>query len=319
MYIYKTKLAQTTHVPSQLKFLETARKRGLLPKEKDQRLLRNLAKGAEGERYVVEMLEKYGGTHWVVVPNLWLEHRGKFESDVMLLTRHGCFSLEIKNYDGNFEYKKSRCYLNGKKLSENCVQQAEKAAMNLEEICHSVDSSTLVRGALLFVGEHNEVEILSEADGIEVVTRTSLRKFIQNIRREEEILAYASVDTEKILRCFERKEVLNPFGPLASFTVEEVLAGRRGISCKACGSYATMLTRKFLRCENGHEELRDTAVLRTIEEFRVLTFQTEYVTKAELLAFLGGQVSETYLYKFLRKYFVLIHNGRHAKYRKNLE
>lgn len=314
MYIYKTKLTKTTQIPTQLEFLNTAFKRGLLPKEKDQRLMRNLQKGAEGEDYVFEMLEKFGCEHWIAGRNLWLEYMGNFESDIFLLTTQGCYNLEIKNYDGKFEYKNSRCYLNGKKLQENCVQQAEKAMMNLQKICATIDRSIVVKGALLFVGEHNEVSIESAADGIQIVTRNTLRNFIQTIKREEERYMYKSIPTRKILNHFEKIEVLNPFGPLYSYSAEEVSEGHKGIYCKSCGSYVTQLTRKFLRCENGHEELRDEAVLRTINEFRLLTFQSEYMTKSQLLAFLDGQVSDNYLIRLLRENFIRVNFGRYSKY-----
>ncbi len=315
MQIYETHLTKTSQVPAPLEFLQAAYRRGLLKTSKEIRLYRNLELGNQGEQYALGMLQTYGRKHWVVVRNLWLEHFGIYENDIVLLTNGAFYVLEVKNYEGHFEYKKGRCFINGKKLKENCIQQAEKALMNLQEICGKVDRSIRVKGALLFVGEHNEVQIVSEVDGIEVVTRSTFRQFIQRIAEEEDFHAYAAAAAHKTLAHFEKKEVLNPFGPLTSYSPDEVFAGRRGIYCQTCGSYHTELTRKFVGCEQGHVELRGEAVLRTIEEFRILTFQQGYASRAELMIFLDETVSESYLARLLNRYFDRMNSGRYSKYK----
>ena len=314
MQIYQTKLSKASPVPTQLEFLQAADQRNLLKTKKELSLYHNLEAGNQGEEFVLDLLEKFGCKHWIVLRNLWLDHYGIYENDIVLLTSHAIYILEVKNYEGEFDYRNSRCYINGRKLKENCIHQAEKAWMNLREICHSIDQSIHIKGALLFVGEHNEVVIQSEVDGIEIVTRNTLRKFIQSIKKEEEFHHYSSLNTQKFLSHFERNEVLNPFGPLKSYLPEEVLKGKCGIYCKECGGYNVTVTRKFVRCENFHEELRVEAVFRMIEEFQTLTYESDSVTRAELMRFLDNQVSEPYLTKFLNRYFVRIHNGRHSKY-----
>ena len=315
MQIYQTKLSKASPVPTQLEFLQAADQRNLLKTKKELSLYHNLEAGNQGEEFVLDMLEKFGCKHWIVLRNLWLDHYGIYENDIVLLTSHAIYILEVKNYEGEFEYKNSRCYMNGRKLKENCIHQAEKAWMNLREICHSIDQSIHIKGALLFVGEHNEVVIQSEVDGIEIVTRNTLRKFIQSIKKEEEFHHYSSLNTQKFLSHFERNEVLNPFGPLKSYLPEEVLKEKHGIYCKECGNYDTQLTRKFLKCSNGHVELRDSAILRTINEFEVLIFMNQHMTRTDLMKFMDNKVSKSSLINLLNKHFIRIHNGRHTKYK----
>ena len=315
MQIYQTKLTKTSPVPTQLAFLQAAYRRNLLKTNKEMSLYHNLEAGNQGEEFVLDMLEKLGCKHWIVLRNLWLDHYGIYENDIVLITSHAIYILEVKNYEGEFEYRNSRCYINGRKLKENCIHQAEKAWMNLKEICHSIDRSIHIKGALLFVGEHNEVVIQSEVDGIEIVTRNTLRKFIQSIKKEEEFHHYSSLNTQKFLSHFERNEVLNPFGPLKSYLPEEVLKGKCGIYCNECGNYDTQLTRKFLKCSNGHVELRDSAILRTINEFEVLIFKIQHMTRTDLMKFMDNKVSKSSLINLLNKHFIRIHNGRHTKYK----
>ncbi len=314
MQIYRTELAKTSPIPAQLEFLRAAHRRGLLKTKKEQQLYRNLELGAQGEQFVMETLEKYGRKHWITVQNLWLDHYGVYESDILLLTSHRHYLFEVKNYDGLFEYKDSRCFINGKKLKENCVQQAEKAFMNLQEMCGTLDRSIPVEGALLMVGEHNDVRLHSPADGIDVYTRYQLRNYVQLITREEETHYHQVLDPYRTLDHFEKNAVLNPFGPLKSYSPAEILSGRCGISCAACSSYELETTRKFVRCACGHQELRREAIVRTIHEYGVLTFEHDFMKRRELQEFLGGQVSETYLVELLNLHFERVHGGKHSKY-----
>lgn len=315
MYIYETKLAKASAVPKQLDFLRAADRRELLKEKKDLNLYRNLSIGAQGEQYVLDALKRFGQEDWVVLPNLWLDHFGIYESDIVLLTRHAPYVLEVKNYDGLFEYKDSRCLVNGNRIKENCIQQAEKAWLNLQDICRGMDRSINPKGALLMIGEHNDVRIASDVQGIEVVTRSQLKKYTKEIARLDERVAQNRYDSRRLLRYFEQQEVLNPFGPLASYTPEEVLAnGRRGIYCQTCGSYEVETSRKFVRCRNGHEELRRDAIKRTIHEFGVLTFEHDYMNRRDLQMFLGGQVSRELLIDILNTHFAKNQSGKYTNY-----
>lgn len=122
MYIYETKLSKASPVPKHLDFLSAADRRELLRKNKELSLSRNLAIGAQGEQFVLNILKEVGHNDWIVLPNLWLEHYGIYESDIVLLTRHAPYVFEVKNYDGLFEYRDSRCSVNGNRMKENCIQ-----------------------------------------------------------------------------------------------------------------------------------------------------------------------------------------------------
>lgn len=315
MYIYETKLGKSSPVPKHLDFLRAADQRELLKGKKELSLYRNLAIGAQGEQIVLDALERFGLKDWVVLPNLWLEYFGIYESDIVVLTKHAPYVFEVKNYDGLFEYRESRCLVNGKRIKENCIQQAEKAWLNLQDICRGMDRSITAKGALLMVGEHNDVRIESDVKDIEVVTRYQLRNYIREIARMDSGFSRNNYDIQRLLCYFENNEVLNPFGPHASYTPEEVLdLGRRGIYCKTCGSYKVETSRKFVRCQNGHEELRRDAIKRTIHEFGVLTFEHDYMNRRDLQMFLGEQTSRDLLIDILNTHFVKNQGGKYTNY-----
>ena len=61
-------------------------------------------------------------------------------------------------------------------------------------------------------------------------------------------------------------------------------------------------------------ELRREAILRTIHEFGVLTFEHDYMNRRDLQMFLGEQTSIPFLLDILNGHFVCVQRGRYAKY-----
>lgn len=116
MYIYETKLAKNSPIPKQLDFLRAADQRELLKTNSEKSLYQNLEVGAIGEQFVMDMLRKYGQKHWLAIQNMWMDCQGVYESDILVLTSHTPYVFEVKNYDGLFEYKDHRCFINGNRL-----------------------------------------------------------------------------------------------------------------------------------------------------------------------------------------------------------
>lgn len=314
MKVYETRWMKTSIKPSQLDFLRVANRRKLLQTSSEESLYRSLEMGSEGEEYVVEMLERYGQKHWLVVRNLWMDCQGIYESDIVLLTANRPYIFEVKNYNGLFEYKNNRCLMNGTLMRDNCIQQTEKALFNLQDICAKVDRSLIAKGALILAGEHNEVSIESKVCDIEVKVRSQLRHYIQEIVRLEETEYYNTYDIRRLLDAFEKRERDNPFGPHKSYTPQEVLRGKKGVYCKQCGTYEVKASRKYITCKNNHQEIRIEAILRMIHEFGLLTFDYDFMKQSDLRMYLDNQVSKGYLIKILNQHFTKVNNGKYTTY-----
>lgn len=314
MNIYQTALIQNTPIPRQLDFLKAANRRQLLATAKEKSLLFSLEKGAIGEQTVLDYLQLYGRKHWTVIQNLWMDHFGPYETDLMLLTNHASYALEIKNYEGQFAYKDSRCFIDGRKQRDNPIHQAEKSFMNAQDICRHISPQPIVKGAIIFIGQHNQVDIQSPVDGIQVVTKAGLPRFIQAIANEESAFPYPPLSHQHIIPHFEKKEVLNPYGPAASYQPEEVLAGRRGIACRKCSRFDVTTTRLFVKCQCGFVENRREAIVRTIHEYGALTFDHDFMYRSDLAAFMDGQMSDRFLIEILQENFEYIPNSRYTKY-----
>ena len=300
-------------IPSLLDFSQIAFRRGLLVKNEDEYLLQRLEAGAIGEEFVYASLKKYGCSHWQFFQNVWLDFYGTYESDMILLTNHAIYVFEIKNFDGTFEYEQGQCRINGRVIASNCVFQAERALMNLQSICQEISPNLPVRGALLFVGEHNQVSIKSKVNGISVVTRNQLRDFIRRIAHEEAQSGRNSIDSSQLITQFEKYRIPNPFSP-TSYTVDNLLKAKKGIYCKKCHGNDLRIRKAYVDCACGFQESREEAVLRTICEYGTLVFGEDFLSRKHVYDFLGREVSRNYLIRLLKKHFPSYYGGRSTKY-----
>jgi hypothetical protein len=315
MNFYQTELQkQISLLPTQLDFLRIAKQRGLPLTNKEENLLYTLEAGEYGEQTVINFLEKFGRDHWLVMRNLWLDYSNPYESDILLFTEHKPYVLEVKNYYGQFIYDNGVCTLEGKKLTNNPIFQTQSAHTNLQRITHEVNPSIQAEGALLLIGEHNEVELNSEIPDIKVKQRHQFRRYIRSIITEEMNHLGYSLDKNKLLAQLEGYEIPPRFQPI-SLSPKDLEHAHKGIYCLHCKGYNIQVHKSYIQCNNCHFfEAREEAVFRTICEFGVLTFGHDYMKRSDISHFMNHQVSSKYLSNFLKEHFESIGQYKMTRY-----
>ncbi|MEY8291801.1 nuclease-related domain-containing protein [Carnobacteriaceae bacterium 52-44] len=259
---------------SLLDFTRISHRRQLIDPKEGEYTLYRLEMGELGEQRVLNFIKKYGNKHWIVIRNLWMDYYGSYESDIILMTKHAIYVFEVKNYEGNFEYEDGQCRINGNLYGSNCVFQAERAHINLQNICRKISPSIPVKGALIFIGEHNQVSIHSKVNNIQIIMRNQLRDYIRQIAKDEAMSKTTPINVQKMIKKFEELEIINPYGPKA-FQPSELTKAKKGICCAKCGSFSLEISKLFVRCSCGFQELRKEAMLRTIHKYGALIFETD--------------------------------------------
>jgi len=295
--------------PSQLDYLRVLNNRG---HKKDQYLLNSLEKGNRGEEIVIDFLKQYGEDHWVILRNLWLDYNGTFEVDILLLTNHGPYVFEIKNYEGVFEYIDGDCFRDGTLLSHNPIAQAKRAYINVQTICSLFSRSLKAFGTLIFAGEHNQVKINSKIAHINIIPYNGLKKYIQNIAKKDK-QHYNQIATEGINAFLRKYQIQNPYLP-RPISVKEMEQLKKGIYCNQCKSFNLSFGRRYIKCHCNYKELRDEAMIRTIREYCLLNYDKK-IYKKDIMRFLGKDASPSYIYKILKKHFKFVKNGAYSYYK----
>ncbi len=272
-----------------------------------------LKRGIEGEKFVLDYIKKYGRKHWKVMQNLWLDYYGTFESDLLLLTRSGIYPIEIKNYNGFFQYNHGISKLNNREISGNAIYQTRRATKKLRELIGSKFYKPHVQGVLVFVGEDNPIEVSPPINDIDILQRNQLKGYIQKICEVEDHGRYQQqLNIDKVAAHLKNYEVENPYqaNPIST---EEMAQLKKGILCAKCDQATIKISRKFVHCACGHVELRDKAMIRTICEYGVLNFEKK-LTRKDLFLFLNGQSSMRYLNRILNNYFEMVRKGKYTYY-----
>lgn len=299
-------------LPTKLEFNRIAYKPSLITSEKDLKNYRRKLIGAEGEEIVLDYLSKYGKKHWTFVRNLWMNHNGNFESDIILFTRNMLYIFEVKNYTGVFTYDEGVCKINDRLLDYNCIAQTQRAYVKIKNILKSFPAIVPVEHALIFVGIDSEVIIHSNISDIEIIPRYRLLRYIKNIVKQENRYSGAPINAERILNHFEKYEIDEQFRP-EPVTHQMMEKVKRGISCKKCESFDIQIKKHFIQCFCGFRENREEAIVRTIKEYGILNFKSHIKIKP-LIEFFAGQLSRPYLKEILNRNFTIIENHSHTYY-----
>lgn len=316
MKIYQTTLQhKQNHYPSAFDFNRIIYKRSKVQTASAKKELYRLEMGHLGEEKLVEYLQTYGKKHWVVLKNVWLSDGRTFECDIILITSACVYIFEVKNFRGRFHYKNASSTLNGTKLDYDYIQQARKSILKMKKILNELSTQISVKGALVFIGEQNQVRIDSPVEDIEILTVTDLYSTIQAIILEEKRTYTNRLNVAQIIRHLETYEVPSPFLP-EPLSTDEILKLKPGIYCDVCGSFDLQFNRTYTICPGCLKEPRQESIVRMALEYGALTYDRNFSTVA-IERFIANQASRTFIKDTLAHHLDYVWGNNHSYIQNN--
>jgi len=317
MILHKTKiLEKISKLPTELDFLKITTARSYTNIREEKYKLQRLESGLAGEEKAIDCLKEISKKHWIVMRNLWIKYDNPHEYDIILITNQGVNILEIKNYTGKFTYENGVCKINSHKIDNDIIQQTRRNYLKMRRICNAFSPSINVKGALVFVGEKNQVEIKTPVEDIEIMHLNDLYEYINDIITEENSNNFNSLNPKKLVSHLQKFEVAHPYLP-KPLSKSEIKKMRPGIHCARCGTFNVKITKYYVECDCGLHEFREEAIVRTACEYGVLTHHKNF-TIGEILEFIDYQASASYLRKVLSKHFTQVLNGRFTYYQNEI-
>lgn len=214
-----------------------------------------------------------------------------------MMTNHCVYVFEIKNYFGKFEYRNGECSSRGIGITYNPINQARNTTIHLRNLLSPVP----VKGALVFIGEHNQIEIADEIEYIDILCRNDIYQYIQDIIVEENNNRKV-IDSRQILNVLESHSIKKPY-QLAPYSKEQIKAAKTGVSCCRCNKFE-LAKKSYFRCVCGQYESIEEAIVRSICEYGVLTYGNNF-TVTEIHHFINKAIARVSLIKVLDKHFEL--------------
>lgn len=286
----------------ELVYLEIAHIRKVeLPSDGEKRLY-YLLRGYNGEKMVLDWLIKFGSETWEIIGDYWFDNGKRLQADFIVITKDTWYVLEVKNYDGDFQYLDYDCVLNGKLLKDNIVTKMQERINRLTHMASEIPHSVNVTGAMIFINEHSQVSLDTKVN-YDVVLRHQLRSYIKNIKDKSDFPLKASYlkDCHEVLN---RYRVANPFQP-ESLQVESFSGIPKGITCCQCHSFNMIAKHQSIECRKcGVRETKAKAILRAAYHLIILYFDNpQMLTPRNIYDFMGGMIGITSIKKIMNKHY----------------
>lgn len=284
-------------LPTEYEIQKIAVLRGLIQDEERIQNFRRFEAGVKGEDKFHQYLLEFGLGHWVILRNRWFHDNSPFECDLILITSHAIYVFEVKNYYGKFIYENGQCSSRGVQITYNPVNQARNATIHLRNILRQYT----VKGALIFIGEHNQVEIKDVIDYLDILECNEVYQYIQTIVAEERQHTGYRIKADEVIAHLEQFKIDPPY-LTKPYTRKEMANVQPGVFCANCQQKVWMKRGQYIRCTCGLRESKEEAIIRTACEYGVLTYSRDFTVR-DIYDFVGGETSIDYVRKVLLKHF----------------
>lgn len=291
--------------------LEYLEKRFLALDTNKLKKLKYLTRGYQGEAEFLLWFKKFGSEHAKIIPNYWFHDGKTMESDFLIMTEKVWYTVDVKNFDGTFEYKNNECWLNGYLFDENFFHTMSTRVRKLQRIAQDVSSNIEVVGAMVFINEHCELKIDSQVD-FDIVTRNQLKNYLTTIKQYRPLPTDYNNQIDTVL---DRYRTTNPFRPIGLKPVE-LDKLRRGICCYNCSSYSVQITKKNIKCKQcNFDVLKREGVIEAARQLRYIFIDNpEFVTTDSVWRFCDNLISKNTIRRALTSQYERKSSGKSTYY-----
>ncbi|MEH7237461.1 nuclease-related domain-containing protein [Bacillus sp. JJ1562] len=267
----------------------------------------NQIKGYEGELLFDSFTEKLDCDCLVLNDLLLQINNITFQIDSLLLTPEVLYIFEVKNYEVDFYYESDRLYKKPKIERNNPLIQLNRSESLLRQFLQSHGFTIPIQAYVVFV---NPSFTLYQAPlNIPIIFSTQLNVFFQNLNKSTTKLNNKhKVLAEKLVSLHMQE---SPYSALPGYEYEQL---RKGICCGKCGSLSVEINGRNCVCIGcGHKELVNDAVIRSVEELKLL-FPVYKIRTNLVQEWCRVVESKKRVQRILEKNYKIVRNNRWTYY-----
>jgi hypothetical protein len=238
----------------------------------DKRYLLNLEKGFHGEVQFDLLTEKLQRSCYIL-NDLQLEsNKSDFQLDSSLIFQETYYLFDIKNFEGEYcydpEYFKSPA---GRDI-QNPLDQLKRSKLLLSQLFHSLGSKLTIEALIIFINP--QFILFQTPQNLPFILPTQLDQFMKKLDKKSSRLNQSHKNLADKLISLHK--LVPPKIQLPTYTYEKM---QKGLTCCKCDSFSVTISGKKLICGTcGCTELVTSAVLRNVEEFRLLFPEVKVTT-----------------------------------------
>ncbi len=253
-----------------LKYLDV---RESLPDEKKQHFL-NLKKGFEGEKLFDKWLQNYLSDGLILCDLLFEVNQTLFQIDTLLLKGSKIYLFEVKNFEGDFYLAKDRWYTIYDKEINDPLMQLERSKSLFRQLLYSLGYHDTIEAYLVFVNP--EFTLYQSRLNAPIIYPNQLNKFLKKLNDNSTKQSSTHLQLIKQLLPLHLED--SPYTRIPPYNFQKI---KKGIICKSCFTLVEHVCTYRVVCKNcGYIERLETAVLRQIEEYKLLFPEKEISTNS---------------------------------------
>lgn len=260
----------------------------------------NLEKGFEGELMFDKLLETLPD-NWLTIGDLLLrKNNNYFQIDSTVISHDKISLFEVKNFEGDFYIENGKWYTMWETEIKNPLIQVERNESLFRQFLQDLGMSFAVEYYLVFINP--EFTLYNAPKDKRIIFPSQLNRFMKkfsskNPRTKERHMNFA--------KQLVSEHITNP-PPFIELPKYSYGGLEKGVFCALCRKPLDLFfpKRTFVCHSCGHVESMDAAVLRSVEEYRLL-FSERKVTTSEIVDWCKV-ISEKTIRRILSKNFELV-------------
>lgn len=233
--------------------------------EKEKFHYLNLVRGYEGEVKFDALLADLAEERYIINDLLLEVNHSHFQIDTLIIAQGVIHLLDTKNYQGDYYLESDRFYskTNGREY-KNPVDQLKRSATLLRQLLQMLKQDHLVDASVLFINP--EFTLYQAPKDYPIILPTQINRFLKDLNKTPSKLNEGHKKLAQTLISLYQNE--NPFSTSPTFTYEQL---RKGLTCANCCSFYISVDGRMCICRDcGHHELVSSAVIRSVNEFKIL-------------------------------------------------
>ena len=263
----------------------------------DKRNFYNLKKGYEGEVMFDSLTEKIQSNCYVLNDLLLEVNNNKFQIDTLII-KDTLHVFDVKNNEGDYYYENGEFYSkkNDTKITTNPLDQLKRCDSLFHQLLQKHGFRIPVESNVVFINP--EFTLYQAPKNKPLIYPTQINSLMKKLNTTTRNLTGKHKQLAELLVSLHFVE--SPYPRLLHY---EYGQQRKGFICCLCQSFSVCVDHKMLVCNDcGHQETVDAAVVRSVEELKLL-FPDRKITTSAVMEWCGGVLSDNIIRRILNKYY----------------
>ena len=278
---------------AELRILKSLNTRMNLSDNDKQRYF-SLQKGYVGEVLFDSVTSKLQCECLILNDLLLKQNNTTFQIDSLLIHSETIYLFEVKNFEGDYFYESDRLYKNSKSEITNPLTQLSRSESLLRQLLQNLGYTIPINASVVFINP--EFTLYQTPLTKPFIFPTQINRYLRNLNNIPSKLNKKHKMLADQLISFHIKD--SPFKQLPTYEYDQL---QKGIPCAKCSSFTISVEGKKCVCnECGHEENVVNAVIRNVEEYKLL-FPNRKITTNDIYTWCTEVKSKKTIQRLLEK------------------